>query len=274
MLHREPGVPPPFTPWTYRDDFFARLRKRAGYAGSDILLAPVARVLNAYRRKHGLPQYRSAAESFSTLAQMSQQPAAFDFPRHALPAHFHYCGPLRRPPRHSVPFPWERLDGRPLIYASLGTLQKEKASIFQAFAEACRELEVQLVITHGGNLGPAAARFPGDPIVVAYAPQRELLSRAALTLTHAGLNTVLDSLSFGVPLVAVPITFEQPAIAARLQWTGTGEVIHPTRLEPTIARRAIRQVLENPSYRERAGAIARSIREAGGVERAASLVEA
>lgn len=272
MLHREPDIPPPFTPWLYRRGLLARLRNLLGYRANDLLLSPVAGVLNKYRRRAGLAPYRSAAESYSTLAQISQQPEAFDFPRRELPPHFHYCGPLRRQARHSIPFPWDRLDGRPLIYASLGTLQKGKARVFHAFAEACRELDVQLVITHGGNIDAAAAHFPGTPIVVSYAPQRELLSRAALTLTHAGLNTVLDSLSFGVPLVAVPITFEQPAIAARIRWTGAGEIIPQGRLTPALARRVIRQVLENPSYREKALTIARSISASGGVERAASLV--
>jgi len=51
----------------------------------------------------------------------------------------------------------------------------------------------------------AVQRLPGSPLVV-YAPQLELLAKARLTITHAGLNTVLDSLSNGVPLVAIPIT--------------------------------------------------------------------
>ena len=62
------------------------------------------------------------------------------------------------------------------------------------------DLEAQLVITHGGGLRQSDVdSLPRGPIVVDYAPQLELLSRASLTLSHAGLNTVLDSLS-GVPV--------------------------------------------------------------------------
>src|SRR6185503_13104054 len=90
----------------------------------------------------------------------------------------------------------------------------------------CRGLDVQLVISHGGGLTPEEANgLPGDPLVVGYAPQVDLLARAALTITHAGLNTVLDSLANGVPLVTVPITYEQPAIARRVEWTGSGRSI-------------------------------------------------
>lgn len=61
-------------------------------------------------------------------------------------------------------------------------------------------------------------------IVVRYAPKLELLQKASLTITHAGLNTTLKSLSYGVPMVGIPITDDQPGIAARIVGTGIGEL--------------------------------------------------
>lgn len=273
-LNREPNVPPPFTSWNYRESAWARARNALGYAVSDRITAPIARVLASYRRQWGLPPQRGPEESFSPLAQISQQPQAFDFPRRQLPGTFHYAGPFRKPAAAPIPFPWERLDGRPLIYASLGTLQNGKERIFRCFAEACAGLPVQLVITHGGGLDQrAVAALPGTPLVVGYAPQVEVLSRAALTLTHAGLNTVLDSLSQGVPLVAVPITYEQPAIAARIRWTGVGQVLPPSRLSAAALRVLIEQVMQQPVYAENARQVARSIQAAGGVRAAADRIE-
>jgi UDP:flavonoid glycosyltransferase YjiC (YdhE family) len=43
--------------------------------------------------------------------------------------------------------------------------------------------------------------LPVDPIVVRYAPQLALLSRAALTIFHGGLNTALESLAQPHPLI-------------------------------------------------------------------------
>ena len=231
-LNRDPYVPPPFTPWSYRKSAWARVRNATGYAISDRLLSPVTKVLDGYRAGWKLPALRSPEEAWSRLAQISQQPAAFDFPRQRLPETFHYAGPLRDPLPRRNDFPWERLDGRPLIFASLGTLQNGKEAIFRVFAEACAGLPVQLVIAHGGGLDErVTASLKGDPVVVPYAPQVEVLKRCALTLTHAGLNTILDSLSQGVPAIAVPLTFEQPAIAARLVWVGAGFSIPPGKLE-------------------------------------------
>lgn len=274
-LNREASVPPPFTGWRYGESAAARLRNRLGYAMSDWTMRPIRRVIAKYREQWKLPPLRSAAESFSPLAQISQQPAAFDYPRRELPASFHYAGPLRRPVRETIPFPWEKLDGRRLVYASLGTLQNARAETFRCFIEACRGLDVQLLMTHGGGLDAATAAELGQKaVVVSYAPQLEVLERASLTLTHAGLNTVLDSLSCGVPMVAMPITFEQPAIARRIEWCGAGRSVPFSRVSTGRLREAIKDVLADGAYRRNAERVGESIREAGGVRRAADLIEA
>lgn len=274
MVNREASVPPPFTPWSYRDNVLARLRNRAGYRVSDQVLRPVRRVLSRWRREWGLPPCDRMDDTFSPLAQISQQPPAFDFPRRALPPTFHYCGPFRHPEVAPVSFPWERLDGRPVVYGSLGTLQGSKADLFRCFADACADLDVQLVLSHGGALGPEAVQKLSDrALVVSYAPQEALLARAAVALTHAGLNTVLDALTHGVPLVAVPLAFEQPAIAARIVWTGSGRAMPLSRLTTARLRAALSDVRHDPAYRTAAARVRDSIHAAGGASRAADVIE-
>jgi MGT family glycosyltransferase len=273
-INRDPVAPPPFTPWSYRDTPWARFRNHIGYAISDRLTAPIAKAVAEYRAQWKLPAFRSPDESFSRLAQICQMPREFDFPRVRLPAHFHYVGPLRGALPKPVAFPWDRLDGRPLVYASLGTLQNSREPLFRCFAEACKGLDVQLVMSHGGGLNQQeAASLPGNPLVVPYAPQFELLARAALTITHAGLNTVLDSVANGVPLVTVPITYEQPAIARRVEWTKSGRSIALGGLNAHRLRSLVRDVLDHPHYRDAARRIAVATRSAGGVQRAADIVE-
>jgi zeaxanthin glucosyltransferase len=273
-INRDPVAPPPFTPWAYHDAWWARVRNHVGYAVSDRLTRPITDVVAGFRGQWKLPALASPDESFSRLAQICQMPRELDFPRSRLPVGFHYVGPLRGGPPKAIAFPWDRLDGRPLVYASLGTLQNSREPLFRAFAEACRGLDVQLVISHGGGLSAAeAAALPGDPLVVGYAPQLELIARARLTITHAGLNTVLDSLANGVPLVAVPITYEQPAIARRLEWTGAGRSIPLGGLRPEPLREAARAVLEQEGYRAAARKVADAIRSAGGAQKAADIVE-
>ena len=173
-----------------------------------------------------------------------------------------------------MPFPYEKLTGQPLIYASMGTLQNRQQEIFHRIAEACVGLDAQLVISLGGSATPECLpELPGSPLVVGYAPQLELLQKATLTITHAGMNTTMESLSNGVPMVAVPIANDQPGVAARIAWTGAGEVVPLSRLKVPRLRAAIERVLTEDSYKNNASRLQEAIARAGGVHRAANIVE-
>ena len=273
-IHRKAEVPPFFTPWSYHNTWWARLRNLAAYYVLDRSSQPILQVLNKYRQQWNLSPYHHLYASSARLAQISQQPAEFDFPYTTLPKHFHYIGPFRNSTPYKVNFPFERLTGQPLIYASLGSVQNTKQEIFSCIAAACEGLDVQLVITHGGGMNAEAVeKLPGSPLVVEYAPQLEVISKAKLTITHGGLNTVLDSLSCGVPLVAIPITYEQPGTGARIKWTGTGEVIALNRLSIPKLRDAIVRVLTEEDYLNNALKIQQAILASGGVKRAADIIE-
>jgi zeaxanthin glucosyltransferase len=136
-LNPEPDVPPPFLPWQYRPGMFARVRNWLGYRITDRLIAPINQTINNYRQAWNLPLLRKPDESFSKSAQLCQMPREFDFPRRNLPAGFHYLGPFVGAPRKPVSFPFERLDGRPLVFASLGTLQEKDSDYFDVIAQSC-----------------------------------------------------------------------------------------------------------------------------------------
>ena len=141
-------------------------------------------------------------------------------------------------------------------------------------AEACAGLDLQLVISLGGGQDPALlGDLPGDPVVVGYAPQLELIRRSALTISHGGLNTALESLARGVPMVVLPVAYDQPGVGARVEWSGVGRSIPVGRLTVDRLRDAVRIVLGNPAYRERAGRLQSSIEAADGLNRAADLIE-
>ena len=274
-INRDPIVPPPFTPWKYRSTRLARVRNAAGYAISDMLTAPIARAVAEYRSKWKLSALRSPDESFSKLAQICQMPREFDFPRLGLPPNFHYVGPLRRPAAQSVAFPWDKLDGRPLVYASLGTLQNRRPELFRCFADACAGLDVQLVVAHGGGLSDGdAAELPGSPIAVQFAPQLSVLARTRVTITHAGLNTVLDSLTNGVPMLTIPLTYEQPAISRRVETAGAGRTLSIDAITPPRLRRTLEYLLDRPEFRNAALRMRDAILATGGVRQAADVIEA
>jgi len=156
----------------------------------------------------------------------------------------------------------------------LGTMQNGSESIFRTIAEACAGLHAQLVISLGGGLDLARlGPLPGNPIVVRYAPQLEIVKRAAVVITHAGLNTVLESLAEGVPLVALPLGNYQPGVAARIAARGAGLVIPQQKLVVKKLRAAVSKVLNDPSYRNAALALQKAITAADGLNRAADIIE-
>ncbi len=271
-INREPDVPPPYVPWAWRGSAYGRWLNRGGYRVSRLLMRPIERVLVEHCDGQGIP-VRRRAEDFFAPVQLAQAVRGLDFPRRALDPGFHYLGPWRAAPvGEGSDLPPD--DGRPLVYCSLGTLQGSRAALFGAVAEACRRLDLRLLIAHGGKLAPEdATRLPGDPVVRPWVDQGAVLRRASLAVTHAGFNTVLDALAAGTPLVALPLAFEQPATAARLKRAGAGEVLW-RGITPDRVARAMERVQGEPSYRERARALGAEVAAAGGVERAADLVEA
>jgi zeaxanthin glucosyltransferase len=236
---------------------------------------PIRRTVNAWRRKAGLEPTRGTPQVFPPLAHISQMPECVDVPRESLPANFHYAGPfLYRPGGARVEFPWNRLDGRPMIYASLGTTRNVRPAIFRLIADACHDLDVQLVIALGNRGTPdLLIDLPGHPIVAQYAPQLELLERARLVITHGGSNTVFEVLLEGKPMIAIPLAFDQPAVAARLRRLGIAEVLPVMRLTSRSIRDAIVKVLRDPSYRDAAERVQARLQQTRGTEYAADIME-
>ena len=236
---------------------------------------PVRRRLDYFRRQAGLGPIRNIRRAFPELLHITQLPECLDFCRSDLLANFHYTGPfVDEAARPAIAFPWHQLDGRPVIYASLGTTLKSEPATFRFIAEACDGLGVQLVISLGGRRDPDSFHdLPGRPLVVRDAPQLELLKKAEIVITHAGPNTAFETLMQGKPMIAIPKAFDQPAIAARLAWFGAAIVLRPGKLSVEEIRWALAKVLLDPGYRNAARSLQARIRSARGLERAADLIE-
>lgn len=237
---------------------------------------PIRGVIDRHRQHMGLMPVRYMERLYPCLAHITQIPECLDLPRTTLPANFHYTGPfISREARPPVEFPWHLLDGRPLIYASLGTTRNVQPFVYRMIAEACRDLDAQLVISLGGRFDSELfANMPGSPLVVRYAPQLEILKLAAIVITHAGPNTVLETLAEKVPMIAIPIAHDQPAIAARLVRLRVAEALPLRDVSSQKIRAAVVALLIDPRYRNAAERIGANVRSLNGVERAANIIEA
>jgi zeaxanthin glucosyltransferase len=272
----EPRIPPFFTSWAYNEAAWARLRNVAARRAVSGLWKPLRDRIARQRALWSLPDQWSDGPRL----QLNQLTAEFDFPHERLPAGFHYTGPFQTESGleptlpASLTFPFEKLDGKTVVYATLGTLQSGRTTMFETIARACEGLGVQLVVSLGApEPGGALPKLSGSPLTVSYAPHQQLISRADVVITHGGINTVMGALQAATPMVVVPITFDQPGVGARVARSGAGEVVSLSRLSPPTLRTAVEKVLSQPRYRHRADNARQDVLRAGGVRRAADLIE-
>jgi MGT family glycosyltransferase len=274
------STPPIFFSWppyekTPEAEVAARKAEGAKLIGE--ILGPLGEIASSYAKKHGMQiDFSDPTATTSKLAVVSQMPKEFDFPISTWPTQFHYAGPFHDGEgREQTPFPWERLTGEPLIYASMGTMVNGSASVYRTILKAVEPLAgSQLVLSVGNNIDLKQLEpFPSNAIVVRKAPQIELLKQAVLCITHAGLNTTLESLAQGVPMVAIPTGYEQPGIAARIAYHGVGEFIEFGDLTVERLSELIQTVTRKPSYREKARFFQNLIAKRQGLEVAADVIE-
>ena len=271
------ATPPNTMSWPYEATPGARARNVEGVKQLATLAAPRLPIARAFAEQAGLAiDWSEPDPTGSQLAVITQTPEIFDFPGVRWPPQFHYAGPLSdAKARAPVPFAWDRLDGRPLVYASMGTLVNGSATVQRAILDVAARLpDHQVVFSFGGNVDVnGLGAIPPNVIAVPAAPQLELLKRAVLCITHAGLNTVLEALGAGVPMVAIPVGYDQPGVAARIAHHGVGEFIDVQELTADALLARIRSVLGQGRFQEAAGRFRDALARMGGPRRAADIVE-
>ena len=278
----ESSAPPWIFGWPYSDSLYGRTRNWLGNQLLLLSMSPLRRVLGEQRRQWGLPPPSpDPNQLWSSLLRISQMPEALDFPRRWWPPNFFHTGPfVSAAAREEPPFEWERLSGRRLVFASLGTLNNSSSSTLRLICAAFSGMQdVQLVLSTGGLLSPEALGLGEQSggseslIVVRMAPQLALISRAELVVTHCGINSVHEALLAGKPMVALPIASDQPGNARRLERIGVAEVIFPAQLTAARLRTAAQRVMSDPKYTAAAQAMQRHLQQLQGLERAVQLVE-
>lgn len=274
-VNREPGVPLAVMPFKWGEDPRTRTLYDTSARVYDALMAPHRRVVAARAKAFGLPPREGLHECLSGLVQVSQTLPGLEFPRKALPAWFHHVGPLRSSDHGTEASRWLIDPGQPFVFASLGTLQGDRYGLFKRITKACRALDVQLLIAHCGGLASAQAQrlhHLGATWVTDFAHQPTVLRQASAVISHGGLNTVMDAIAAGTPILALPIAFDQPGVAARVQQAGVGVQAWHRSPWQVLARR-LATVLDASRYQGALAVLEAQRQAAGGAARAATLIE-
>jgi zeaxanthin glucosyltransferase len=266
-----------FYDWPHETTPAALARNQQGVESFFETLALTIAVGRAYAKRVGLDvDWDNPSATISKRAWITQCPREFDFESSHWPPQFHHTGPFHDGAgRMEVDFPWERLTGEPLIYASMGTLQNGLTDVFRTITAAtAKHKGFQLVLSIGDQIDPEQiGPLPSSTIAVKRAPQLELLKRASVCITHAGLNTALEALAQGVPQVAIPVTVDQPGVAARIAEKKTGLFVPLKELNASRLTLLLDQVLTDSTYRDNARNFQKVIAETNGLSKAADLLE-
>ena len=270
-------TPLSFYGWPHETTAEALDRNHQGIARFTRLLKANGAGVRAYAKSLGLEiDWDDLSFTVSPFASITQVPKVFDFENPFWPPQFHHTGPFHDvESRPNVEFPWERLSGQPMVYASMGTILNGRVEVFRTIVAAlAKHKDLQLVLSVGEQIDPTQiGPVTTNAIIVRKAPQLELLRQASVCITHAGLNTVLESLAQGVPQIAIPVAFDQPGVAARIAYKRTGVVTSLDKLTADHLSTLLDEVLNDSTYRDNAGKLQKAIAEANGISVAADLIE-
>jgi MGT family glycosyltransferase len=258
-----------------------RLRNRAlDWALNRLIFRDVNAYANAMRRRIGVPTTRQGIYETSLSAYLYLLPVVpeFDYPRTDLPPQVHFIGPfLPDPTENFVPPSWwdELQAGKPVVHVTQGTIAIDPAELIVPTIQGLAGEDVLVVATTGGQPVEAVRcdPRPANLRLERFVPHDRLLPHVDVMVTNGGYNGVQVALANGVPLVAGGSTEDKPEVCNRIAWTGLGVNLKTATPTPEQVRAAVRTILDDKAYRERARHMATEIARYDAASSAATLLE-
>jgi MGT family glycosyltransferase len=265
-----PDIPPTFSGYPADD--------RSGWAAFRDEYDRTHRLLwtgfNAWVVEQGAPPLPDLEFIHDGVLNLYVYPQELDYARRPLDGTWHRLESSVRRTDEPVELPallTDRPEGSALIYFSLGSLGSADVDLMRRIIAALAQTPHRYIV----SMGPLH-----DELVLApnmwgaeFLPQTALLPLVDLVITHGGNNTTTEAMHFGVPMIVLPLFWDQYDNAQRAHETGFGVRLDPYRFTQEELHAAIRHLLTDGEVRARADAAGRRIRAADGLRLAADLIE-
>jgi MGT family glycosyltransferase len=264
---RDPALPPVFSGLPTGDRsqwarFDAEYERQVG---------PLQREFSAWCVEHGAPPLPGIDMIHeSPWLNLGLYPDELGYDRHEPPAPtWHTLQACVR----ATDEPWTppESDGRALVYLSLGSLGSADLELMQHLVSLLAGTPHRYIV----STGPRHDEYTlADNMTGAeFLPQTSVLPHVDAVITHGGNNTVTESMWFGLPMIVLPIFWDQHDNAQRVQERGHGIRLPTYSLTAEALSGALDRVLGDAALRARSDAAAERLRAQPGTVRAAELIE-
>src|ERR1700730_4813193 len=203
---------------------------------------------------------------------------AFEYPRAEMPDSIRFVGPLLPPPSADLRLPpwWDDVDkAGSMVLVTQGTVANDDLGrlVGPTLTALANEDLTVIASTGGPPVESIPAALPPNARATTFLPFDRLLPKVSVVVAHGGYGAVNHALSLGVPSVIAGDSEEKPEIAARVAWAGAGINLGTGRPTASQIREAVRTVLTNPQYRQRAQALRAAFARHNARDEIAELVE-
>jgi MGT family glycosyltransferase len=201
-------------------------------------------------------------------------PREFQFAGDTFDERFHFVGPSLG--SRIADNGWQPPDSsKPLLFISLGTTFNDQPDFFRTCLEAFGDDRWQVAMAVGEQVDPAdLGPIPDNVEIRTYFPQPAVLQHADLFLSHTGMNSTMESLYSGVPIVAVPQQPEQEANARQVEELGLGRRLNGAELSASLLRRTVDEVHADPQIHANVADLSKKLRNTDAAAAAADAIEA
>ncbi len=168
------------------------------------------------------------------------------------------------------------LDGsRTIVHVTQGTIaNRDYRQVIAPTLEALAgDDDILIVASTGGRPLDTLPPLPPNARAAQYLPYDQLLPLTGVYVTNGGYGGVQYALRYGVPIVTSSGQEDKPEVAGRVSWSGVGRRIRSATPTPAAVGKAVRTVLDDPRYRDRAQHVSRSMAQASGITGLTQIVD-
>lgn len=181
---------------------------------------------------------------------------------------FEFIGPTVVDRGVEKEFPLEEIASHPTIFISLGSVLYNP-QFYDLCVEAFADTRWKVVMV--SRTPPE--KVPANFLVCPFVPQLKILQHADLFISHGGMNSVMESLWYGVPLLIVPQSSDQPLVAARAEALNLGRKLELATLTPSLLLESVVEVLANPAIQRGVQQMQSILHNGGGSKRGADVIQ-